>query len=201
MNYFTIFFILLSLNICYCWPNRHRKNRRELNPISNENTISHLVFQIQDLSKISNSTDNLDANSINKIANNTYLKYVINDDLNVDMDKAEQIGNDFQLEKSKPRQPFNTCTLQPKVVELYLGKECGQVNYNTTVCSGLCRSGEKLIGNIKKTECSACKAIRHVYIRRQVKCTDSTVRSIFIKQVTECSCFKLSDTIETLNTG
>ena len=201
MNFIKIFIIFFILNNKCFWTDPIEKIMH-LKPTNNQNTITHLIFRIHNKKNTVNNNNNnsiqLAKDDSKNITNKTFLKDFLNDDLSVNRNRTEQLANEFQLEKAN-FQPINTCKVQPKIITLNLSKECGRITLNTTSCSGLCKSSEKLIANIRKSQCSACKPVHYVYIKRQIKCTDSTIKQILVKQVTECSCFKIADTIATLN--
>ncbi len=197
----SMLFILIFFSYNYCFWADPIGKIWQLKPTSNHNTITHLIFRIHNKKNIINNHSNkLTIDENKNLTNKTFLKDILNDDLTVNINKSEQLANEFQLEKAK-NYPINTCQVQSKIININIGKECGRISLNTTSCLGLCKSSEKLMANIKITQCSACKAVRYVFIKRQIKCTDSTIKHILVKQVTECSCFKISDTIATLNSA
>ena len=75
--------------------------------------------------------------------------------------------------------------------------DCGRVLFNTTSCSGFCKSSSVYVTNSKmvKQTCSGCKVTEFEYVSYKVKCTDGSIKSFEIKAVKKCSCFKIMDKI------
>ncbi len=93
-------------------------------------------------------------------------------------------------------EPINTCKLKQIEISLLI-KDCGRITINSTSCSGLCKSNEKILANtnLKKSTCSACKAVKHTSKTYRIKCSDKSYKIHKFKQIKECSCFKLIDRI------
>lgn len=166
------------------------------NNLNKRDTLTQIVFKIKNSNKRHSILENLLQTNTNLTTEpiNTSTKHYLKDYLNSDLD----------VDMSKPIafvQPLNTCTIKPVTISFVIrdiGKvACGRVYLNTTSCSGSCKSSEKLIANtrLKKSICSACKAIKYTYEKYTVQCVDSSIQTIKVKHVKECSCVALSDTI------
>jgi len=118
-----------------------------------------------------------------------YLKDFLNNNLTINKESTKILTID-NIE------PINTCKLKQIEISLLI-KDCGRITINSTSCTGLCKSNEKILANtnLKKSTCSACKAIKHTTKTYRIRCSDKKYRIHKIKQVKECSCFKLIDQV------
>ena len=91
---------------------------------------------------------------------------------------------------------MGTCRIKSIEISLKI-KNCGRVLFNTTSCSGYCKSSSFYITNTDyvKSTCSGCKVTRFKQENFNVKCIDGTMKNFQIKAVTKCSCFKMHDKI------
>jgi hypothetical protein len=135
---------------------------------------------------IDNQSNN---NNNNKNESKFYLKDFLNNDLNVN----KELTKNLSIENIEP---INTCKLKQIEISLLI-KDCGRITINSTSCSGLCKSNEKILANtnLKKSTCSACKAVKHTSKTYRIKCSDKSYKIHKFKQIKECSCFKLIDRI------
>ena len=92
---------------------------------------------------------------------------------------------------------FGLCKLGSIEMSLNL-PNCGRILFNTTMCSGFCKSSETIIPytKTKKTVCSGCKATSYNNVKYTVKCTDHSLTTFQIKAVSKCSCFKQTDRLD-----
>jgi hypothetical protein len=89
---------------------------------------------------------------------------------------------------------YNKCNVKNVEFSINL-QNCGRIIINSTKCEGFCRSKTTLIPNTntQKTFCYACKSHEFDYTTYQVKCWDGTIKSITLKTVKSCTCFKYSE--------
>ena len=72
---------------------------------------------------------------------------------------------------------------------------CGRVIINSTKCEGYCKSKTTLIPNTntQKSICYSCKSHEFDRTTYNVKCWDGKFKSITLKTVKACTCFKYSE--------
>ncbi|CAF0846063.1 unnamed protein product [Brachionus calyciflorus] len=106
--------------------------------------------------------------------------------------------NDDERVNEQPNQnlAFGQCSLAPFQMTLNL-ENCGRITFNTTACFGLCKSSEQIITNtkLKKRSCWACKPHKFVNVKYEIRCLDNSNSIFTLKAISECSCFKYSETI------
>ena len=115
-----------------------------------------------------------------------YLENLLND-------LASQ--NASELHKEPPK--LGTCHLKNIEMSLRIA-DCGRVLFNTTSCSGYCKSSSIFIANsnLVKTTCSGCRITDYRFETYSVKCVDGSFKQLEIKAVSRCSCFKVYDKID-----
>ena len=112
----------------------------------------------------------------------------------------EDLIKDLALKpKYKPEYNIGTCKLENIEMSLKI-ENCGRVLFNTTSCTGYCKSKSIYISNtnLVKTICSGCKIIDFRYETYKVRCTDNSIKDFKIKAVSKCSCFKIYDKLDSL---
>lgn len=209
INIICILATLVTLHNFSCY----KLSKKILQSIQNGNnqdrSQSHLVFPLKniqnykykykeffyDVFKRSLGDFRRDATEINKIndenSNKNYLQKILEESDDDEPDK-ENVDSEFTFGYVS----WGQCNLETMEVSLNLGK-CGRITFNTTACSGFCKSNEQVISNtkMKKRSCWACKPYKFVDIKYEVKCIDNS-RSVFnLRAISACSCFKHSDEI------
>ena len=182
-SFMTIFwFLLTQINFT--------NSIKMLNFRNNKDNLIQIVFnsnknQYSDKGSVIDNQSNI--NNINE--SKFYLKDFLNNDLNVN----KELTKNLSIENIEP---INTCKLKQIELSLLI-KDCGRITINSTSCSGLCKSNEKILANtnLKKSTCSACKAVKHTTKTYRIKCSDKSYKIHKLKQIKECSCFKLIDRI------
>jgi hypothetical protein len=178
-SFMTIFwFLITQINFI--------NSIKMLNFRNNKDNLIQIVFNSNKGSVIDNQSNN---NNNNKNESKFYLKDFLNNDLNVN----KELTKNLSIENIEP---INTCKLKQIEISLLI-KDCGRITINSTSCSGLCKSNEKILANtnLKKSTCSACKAVKHTSKTYRIKCSDKSYKIHKFKQIKECSCFKLIDRI------
>lgn len=123
-------------------------------------------------------------NKSNQSTEKTYLE-----------DFLQNVSHD-QTEVVDEQQTVGTCNVENIGMSLNI-VNCGRVLFNTTSCSGFCKSSTVYVTNSRmvKQTCAGCKITDFEYVSYKVKCTDGSTKSFEIKSVTKCSCFKIMDKI------
>lgn len=218
MNYLNtlalVQFCFLLVNLIECGPLHTNKrdtlsqivfkihsniNSNKRNDLVNKRVDSQLLSYSSEKSFYSNLNDDKHVIELANTTTKYYLKDILNKNLSVDTSKLDLIVPP-DVPSMSPAQSINTCTLKTMSITFKIDN-CGKFVLNTTKCSGLCKSSEKLIANTisKKSTCAACKAIKHTFERYKIRCVDSTLRTVKIKSIRECACHKLDERINTIN--
>lgn len=108
-------------------------------------------------------------------------------------------GLEYLLAQKVKQNKVGTCSLKNIEMSLKIA-ECGRVLFNTTSCSGYCKSSSYYIANtdLVKTTCAACKITEFKRASYKVKCVDGSFKNFHLKAVSRCSCFKVHDKIDQL---
>lgn len=209
INIICILATLITLHRFSCYKLSKKILQSIQNSNNQERSQSHLVFPFKniqnyksnykefffDVFKRTSNDIRKDASEINEIneenSNKKYLQKILEDS---DDDEPNK-------EKADPELPFGyvpwgQCNLETMEVSLNLDK-CGRITFNTTACSGFCKSNEQVISNtkLKKRSCWACKPYKFVNIKYEIKCIDNSRSVFYFKAISACSCFKHSDVI------
>lgn len=83
--------------------------------------------------------------------------------------------------------PVEYCRTKQFEMSLKLAN-CGRILFNTTGCVGSSKSTEVYIPikKVIRTVTNPCKASKHITAQKKVICSDKSIRSIEIKEVSEC---------------
>lgn len=107
----------------------------------------------------------------------------------------DQIIKDKTL--TAPRPALDTCKIENLEMSVKIA-ECGRVFFNSTSCSGHCKSSSRFIANsnLVKTTCYGCRVTDFDQKTFKVRCIDGSYRTLKIKKIKSCSCFKVFDKIQ-----
>ena len=135
--------------------------------------IKKNVFLNSNKNQYSNKGSVID-NQSNINNNNNESKFYLKDFLNNDLNVNKELTKNLSIENIEP---INTCKLKQIELSLLI-KDCGRITINSTSCSGLCKSNEKILANtnLKKSTCSACKAVKHTTKTYRIKCSDKSYK-------------------------
>lgn len=83
--------------------------------------------------------------------------------------------------------PVEYCRTKQFEMSLKLAN-CGRILFNTTGCVGSSKSTEVYIPikKVMRTVTNPCKASKYITVQEKVICSDKSIRSIEIKEVSEC---------------
>ncbi|RNA39927.1 hypothetical protein BpHYR1_030951 [Brachionus plicatilis] len=146
---------------------------------------------LNDFKRDQNEIDKTNEENSNNNSNKKYLQKILEDN-EEDETNTENVNSELPYGYV----PWGHCNLETMEVSLNLDK-CGRITFNTTACSGFCKSNEQIITNtkMKKRSCWACKPYKFVNIKYEIRCIDNS-KSIFnLRAISACSCFKHSDMI------
>ena len=147
-----------------------------------------------------NSSKSLTSNSTVMNQSNEYAIYQVKPkrtQLEEMMKKLSDKKRVLTTAKNMESELFGLCKLGSIEMSLNL-PNCGRILFNTTMCSGFCKSSETIIPytKTKKTVCSGCKATSYNNVKYTVKCIDNSLTTFQIKAVSKCSCFKQTDRLD-----
>lgn len=193
------------------------KSPPQLDPITKTTTLLNRILKKRELIMTEPTTTTPTTTTKAKIITTTkveykYLEHILNDNYDqndedygeIDTEAGDNDNDDNDDEAEEEEETTGDednvnrgeCKLKTVEVQLNLAK-CGRVTFNTNMCSGLCKSNEKVLANtkLKKRTCWACKPQKYIYKTYKIKCVDNSISYLKLKTISECSCFKQSEKI------
>ncbi len=156
---------------------------------SYKNKFTELIFPCKDCFENGESSNSSRKRNETLLNQNSDKKLFLKDLLETEkhVSSSEEKPDGIQNE-------YNKCNVKNVEFSINL-QNCGRIIINSTKCEGFCRSKTTLIPNTntQKTFCYACKSHEFDFTTYQVKCGDGTIKSITLKAVKSCTCFKYSE--------